>query len=165
MSPTPALAADGDVSIPQGPRWVIFECQGRTLGVPLERVREIVPPHPLTPIPGCGREVCGLIALRGRVVTVFDLGASLGLRPASDRPDYRLLLIEHGNRVLGLAVEEVLTVEHATIRARGEGQAAETTGSGDAAGREFEALDVTRVLNRLLAREDGIHGKTGADLR
>ncbi len=159
-----APAASGDVSISQGSRWVIFECHGRTFGVPLASVREIVPPHPFTPIPGCGPEVCGLIALRGRVVTVFDLGAALGLRSASDRPDHRLLLVEHGDRVVGLAVEEVLTVEHATVQSAGRPEE-DTIGDGEAAGREFHALDVARVLNRLLAREDGIHGKKGADLR
>ena len=50
-------------------------------GVAIERIREIIPARPYTPLPGSGPHVCGLINLRGRIVTVVDLGARLKLPP------------------------------------------------------------------------------------
>ena len=43
------------------------------------RVREIIRPRRPTPVPRGGEGVAGLIALRGRILTAFDLGPRLGL--------------------------------------------------------------------------------------
>jgi len=90
--------------------WAFFACGGKGYAVRLDQVHEIVPPQPLTRIPGCGREVCGLLGLRGRVVTVFDFGVLAGGRASVDQPDHRLVLLHHGSTVVGLAVDQVLTI-------------------------------------------------------
>ena len=95
---------------PQPRRWVRVTCDGRTCGIPLERVREILTPQPLTRLPGCGKDVAGLIGVRGRIVTVLDLGSILGSRAAVSLPDHRLLLVDHGERVVGLAVDDASAV-------------------------------------------------------
>jgi purine-binding chemotaxis protein CheW len=54
--------------------------------------------------------VQGLINLRGTIVTVLDLALWLGAeRPAST--DGSVVLIDHGSRVAGVAVDEVLDVQ------------------------------------------------------
>jgi chemotaxis signal transduction protein len=58
----------------------------------LDCVVEIIPPRPFTRLPGAGADVCGLVGVGGRVVTVFDLGVVLGLGRAADHADHRLLL-------------------------------------------------------------------------
>jgi purine-binding chemotaxis protein CheW len=113
METDPAVAVDDGAPAPEGPQWVFFRCDGRLFATPADTVREILTPLPFTRIPGCGREVCGLVGVRGRVVTVFDLGAMLGLATTTERPDYRLLLVDLANRVIGLAVDEVTAVTHA----------------------------------------------------
>lgn len=94
------------------PEWVIFGCSGERFAIPLSQVREILLPQPTIRLPGCGPEVCGLTGLRGRILTVFDLGAALDLRPAASVPDHRLLLLEHGGEVVAGAVEEVFSITH-----------------------------------------------------
>jgi chemotaxis signal transduction protein len=47
--------------------------------------------------------------VRGTVVTVIDLVSRLFDRPA--RPDGPVMLIEHQNRVIGVAVDEVVEVQ------------------------------------------------------
>ncbi|MBI4409407.1 MAG: chemotaxis protein CheW, partial [Gemmatimonadetes bacterium] len=112
-----------------------------------------------TRLPGCGPAVCGLIGLRGRVITAFDLGAALALRPSAARPDHRLLLVEYGPRLVALAVEEVVGVARAAARelpieARAlrliDVDRDDLVGIGDLGERAFLALDTDRVIGRLL---------------
>ncbi len=52
----------------------------------------------------------GLINLRGTIVTVLDLALWLGVeRPAT--ADGSIVLVEHGARVAGVAVDEVLDIQ------------------------------------------------------
>ncbi|MCI0434324.1 MAG: chemotaxis protein CheW [Gemmatimonadetes bacterium] len=124
--------------------------------MPLDRVSEVVTPQPVTRVPGCGREVCGLVGFRGRVVTVFDLGVLGGAEPAIAAPDHRLVLVEHRGRLLGLAVEAMVTVAAGAKQAvqpakRGLLEDDDITGTVVIDGRTFATLDVDHLLGRLLA--------------
>ena len=89
--------------------------------VAIDRIREIIPARPYTSLPGSGSHVCGLINLRGRIVTVVDLGARLKLAPASANPDHSIVIVEHRGRLAGLAVgfwktpEEYLAAREETV--------------------------------------------------
>lgn len=72
-------------------------------------MREILPPAPATRLPGAPSYVRGLINVRGTVITVIDLVARLLGHPA--RPDGPVMLIEHQNRLIGVAVDEVVEVQ------------------------------------------------------
>jgi chemotaxis signal transduction protein len=53
-----------------------------------------------------------LINLRGTVVTVLDLGARLDrTRPQVRDAGGSIILVEHGTRVVGVAVDEVMDVQ------------------------------------------------------
>ena len=71
-------------------------------------MREILPPPPATRLPGAPAYVRGLINVRGTVITVIDLVARVYGHPA--RPDGPVMLIEHQNRLIGVAVDEVVEV-------------------------------------------------------
>jgi len=140
-------------------RWVLCRCGGRGLALPLAGVREITTPLPATRVPGCGEEVYGLIGLRGRVVTVFDLGAAFARRASALRPDHRLLLLEWDGRVIGAAVDEVLTVADAHAEPGPfEGLHAlpglapdDLIGTCAVGGERYLAVATERVLERLLS--------------
>lgn len=135
-------------------RWVIFGCDGRHFAFPLGHVRAILHSRPLTRIPGCGPTVCGLLGLRGQVVTVLDFGAALGLRPSATIPDHRLLLLEAGERAIAGAVEVVATVTRAEggdgwrIVTGGEPARGVVPGDGE---RVAVAVDPDELLGGLLA--------------
>jgi purine-binding chemotaxis protein CheW len=79
-------------------------------GCGIDAVREIVPQRRATRLPGAPPAVQGLINLRGTIVTVVDLALSIGgATPAS--PDGSIVLIDHGARIAGDAVDEVLDVQ------------------------------------------------------
>jgi purine-binding chemotaxis protein CheW len=91
-------------------RMVLFVVGEHRFGVPIDRIREIIPARPYTPLPGSEAFVCGLINLRGRIVTTVDLGARLGLAPASSHPDHSIVIVEHRGKLVGLAVQEVARI-------------------------------------------------------
>ncbi|MBR9990537.1 MAG: chemotaxis protein CheW [Gemmatimonadetes bacterium] len=128
--------------------WVVFSCDGRRYGVPLDFVREITAARPYTRLPGAGAAVCGLAGVRGRVVTVFDMGAVLGLRSATTLPDHRLLLMDLGSRRIGAAVEDVVDIAPAHVEREPGGVG--ITGRGRIYDAEFIALDPHALLGRLL---------------
>ncbi|HEX6134536.1 MAG TPA: chemotaxis protein CheW [Longimicrobiales bacterium] len=147
MSKT-AVVAEAGTHAPAVLPWVVFSCEDRRYGVPLDGVSEIITPRPFTRLPGAGREVCGLVGVRGRVITVFDLGAVLGLRSAASLPDHRLLLLELGARLVGAVVEDVVDIAPARIDRAGSTPG--VLGTGHLADTAFTALDPQSLLGRLL---------------
>jgi chemotaxis signal transduction protein len=155
-----AVTSDGGSAAASVARWVVLECHGRFLGVPLDRVREITSPRPFTRLPGCGPEVCGLVGLRGRVITACDLGVVLRLRPAASHPDHRLIFLDGGERALAVAVEAVLMMasaepdeaapEPSELRRLGLG-AADVLGAATLGEMRVLLLDPDALIERLLA--------------
>lgn len=148
---------DGSASTPQ---WVVFTCDGHDFALPIGRVREILPPRPFTRLPGADAAVCGLIGLRGRVITVLDFGVAVGLAPAAREPGHRIVLLDGAARTVGLVVERVVGVaggDMAEIERQAEALRAldagmdELVGIGERDGRPFTIVDAERVLDRLLA--------------
>jgi purine-binding chemotaxis protein CheW len=56
-----------------------FVVHDRYLGVPVERVQEVMGAQPVTPVPLAHAYISGLLNLRGQIVTALDLRARLGL--------------------------------------------------------------------------------------
>ena len=124
--------------------------------MPLGRVREILTPRAFTRLPGAGEEVCGLVGVRSRVVTAFDMGTILGLAPSRAVADHRLLLVEHGERTPAFVVDDVMAVVPADLTAAGRAGVPRALdrklvlGTGQFEGAPFIALDPDRLLDRLL---------------
>ena len=88
---------------------LLFRLEEHLGAIGLELVREILPPPPATRLPGSPSYVRGLINVRGTVVTVIDL--VMRLYGHASRPDGPIMLLEHQNRVIGVAVDEVVEVQ------------------------------------------------------
>lgn len=140
-------------------RWVRIACAGRLYCIPLKRVREILAPQPLTRLPGCDASVAGLLGVRGRIVTVLDLGRTLGAAPSVAVPDHRVLLVEAGERVVGIIVDDAKGVADGVLSTTAPGEDAGIDCDGNAtvcgrvvAGNEgFPALDLDAVIDRHFA--------------
>src|SRR3982750_1442705 len=52
---------------------------GQLFGLPISRVQDVFMPERLTRVPLSPREIAGVLNLRGRIVTVVDMRARLGL--------------------------------------------------------------------------------------
>ncbi|HYW06659.1 MAG TPA: chemotaxis protein CheW [Longimicrobium sp.] len=140
-------------------RVVLFVAGGHRFGIAIERIREIIPARPYTSLPGSGDHVCGLINLRGRIVTVIDLGARLRLPPSSALPDHSIVIVEYRDRLVGMAVEEVariVAVDPETLRDSAEGlrslriDRAYLRGVGEVDDEIFVAVDPDEIFSAIL---------------
>lgn len=141
-------------------RMVLFVVGEHRFGIPIERIREIIPERPYTALPGAEEFVCGLINLRGRIVTVIDLGARLHLPPATGAPEHNIVIVEHRGRLAGLAVENIariVDVDPESLQTSAETlkslriDRAYLRGVGEADDRIFVAVEPDEILDPILA--------------
>jgi purine-binding chemotaxis protein CheW len=77
-------------------------------------IQEVIRFGSLTPVRHAPAEVAGIMNLRGKIVTVLDLGLQLGLGGIDPGPSARVLIVENGGEFIGLLVdraEDVVSVE------------------------------------------------------
>jgi purine-binding chemotaxis protein CheW len=78
--------------------------------VDIMRVREIVHPQPVTPVPRAPEFVDGVIRLHGEVISIVDARRRFGLPPRVPSKKTRFLILNVAGRRLGLVVDEVCEV-------------------------------------------------------
>lgn len=141
-------------------RMALLVVGGHRFGVAISAIREIIPARPYTPLPGSGPHVCGLINLRGRIVTVVDLGARLRLSPAAAHPGHSIVIVEHRGKLAGLAVEEVSRIVDVDPSALADAadalralrvERAYLRGVGEVDGQVFTAVDPDQVIAPILS--------------
>jgi purine-binding chemotaxis protein CheW len=106
-----------------------FVLGNEVYALPLATVREILKPPAITEVPRASRDVLGIISVRGRVTTVIDLRRRLKMPEAPTTRLSRVLLVEGGEEVLGLLVDNV----HHVHRLRDDEIELATTVSGGTA--------------------------------
>ncbi len=87
-----------------------FRIGGEDYAVDLMRVREIIHPLPITPVPRAPASVEGVVRLRGEVVPVLDVRKRLGVPAAPPSRKTRFLIVNVARRRIGLVVDEVCEV-------------------------------------------------------
>lgn len=133
---------------------MLFRLGDRRYGIDLDAVREILPVRRATRVPGAPAYVAGLINVRGTIVTVLDLGARLDGN-SSLAPDGSVILVEHRQKVVGIAVAEVNdvmmipteSIEQATER--GEADSA-IVGLGRMDDKVVIILDIHSIIKHVL---------------
>jgi purine-binding chemotaxis protein CheW len=108
-----------------GANVLTFSVAGHLYGIGISDVREIIEYGTVTRVPMVGRQIRGVLNLRGRIVPVIDLAERLAL-PGGDRVGRRACVVVVNARVgdevveLGLAVDgvnKVLPIEPEQMRA------------------------------------------------
>jgi purine-binding chemotaxis protein CheW len=79
-------------------------------GFPLSSVREILAPPPIAEVPRAPESVLGVISVRGQIITLLDLTKVLDLELEQTAPYCRVLLIDNGDELIGVAVDSVIQV-------------------------------------------------------
>jgi chemotaxis signal transduction protein len=156
MVPSSALNA---AAVSAASQWVVFACGDHLFGLPLHRTREILPPRPITRLPGCGPEVAGLAGIRGRVVTVFDFGVLLTGNASAQRAEHRMLVVVVNGKRVAVLVDEIIAVSRESAGVLPLDSDAlrpydidrdDVVGIGAHEEQPFLALDPDRILARLL---------------
>jgi purine-binding chemotaxis protein CheW len=144
---------------PQVPtrRLLVFDLGGQGFACDMDAFREIVPTQEMTRLPGAPDTVCGLINLRGTIVTVIDGGASLG-RAAFKRREGLILLVDFVERWVGVGVDDVRDIQDVPIdqfASAGETDipvAGAVTGVVEIDGRPVLVLDVKTVVQQVIGQ-------------
>jgi len=86
---------------------VTFYADDFLLGVDIDYVQEISRQAELTPVPGAPDSICGVINLRGEVVTVLNLHHLLDAKPLEPGANWCNLILSIGTERVGVCVDRV----------------------------------------------------------
>lgn len=136
-------------------RLIVFQACDEWFGLPIEWVREIQPLERVTRIPNAPAEILGILNLRGRVLTLFDLAGCLGI-PRGTRPPTHAVVLDFADPDLGvgIAAQRIAQVREVPVSAvqppTREGGAGGLEGVFDLGGQVVGLLDLSRVFARAL---------------
>lgn len=91
-------------------RFLEFNLGGESYAVELLKVKEVLTPPEMTPIPKAPSYVCGLMNLRGNVLTVIDLRKKLGIVPEKMNSQNGVIIFDLEDRLLGVMVDSIQRV-------------------------------------------------------
>jgi len=96
-----------------------FALDSFLFGVEVEDVQEVIKNQPMTHVPMAPKEVCGLVNLRGQIMSVIDLRCRLELpKPDPDQTPI-LVIVKPGSQAVGLLVDRVEDVIYVDDQDRG----------------------------------------------
>ena len=139
--------------------FVAFKVAGSEYVLPASDVLQMETFVGATPVPGSPQWVLGLVQVRGRVIPVIDLRRRFGLPPQEGTLDSRIVVVQTGERVVGLladAAREVLRIDSAEFHPPPEVVVRDAEGYVDAVARTGARL-VMRIDFRKVIGED-LHG-------
>jgi purine-binding chemotaxis protein CheW len=80
---------------------------GQLFGLPISRVQDVFMPERVTRVPLASREIAGVLNLRGRIVTVIDMRARLGLPRAEDGKAAMAVGVDLRGESYGLLIDQI----------------------------------------------------------
>lgn len=89
---------------------VIFQLGGEEFGVDIMAVQEIIKMPTITAIPQAPEYVSGVINLRGKIIVVINLGKKFNIPSSENNDDYKVIVVELENQVIGMMVDSVSEV-------------------------------------------------------
>lgn len=87
-------------------QYCTFALDGHLFGVPVDAVQEVLKQQVTTPVPLAAPEICGLLNLRGQIVTVVDLRVKLALPPRTGERGINVV-VRTAEGVVSLLVDEI----------------------------------------------------------
>lgn len=99
------------MSLPERALLLTFVVAGESYAVDSLRVREIIKPLPVRPVPGAPEGLAGLMQLRGNeVIPVVDLRTRFLLPKVSSSKTQRIIICVIEGRMVGVVVDAVVDV-------------------------------------------------------
>ena len=140
---------------------LLFRLDGDQLfGINVFKVQEVIQCPPLTQIPDSHRVVRGVANLRGRTVTIMDLGKAIGCNGVDNPRDNFVVVTEYNQYVQGFlvgGVDRIVNMNWGEILPppKGVGNDNYLTAVTEVDGRLVEIIDVEKVLAEVIgAAED-----------
>jgi purine-binding chemotaxis protein CheW len=80
---------------------------GQLFGLPISRVQDVFMPERVTRVPLAPGEIAGVLNLRGRIVTVVDMRARLGLPKNDDGKTPMAICVDLRGESYGLLIDRI----------------------------------------------------------
>jgi purine-binding chemotaxis protein CheW len=93
-------------AIAGGDAYILFTVAGTTYAVSSEHVRHMEMIEQITPVPNAAHALEGVVLSRGRIVPVLNLRARFGFEKAPHDLRTRLVVVQSGDRWVGLVVDD-----------------------------------------------------------
>jgi purine-binding chemotaxis protein CheW len=138
-------ASSAALHVPGQHNYCLFTCNGQRLGIAVSAVREVLTGKLPTPVPRSPRALVGVIAVRGEVVPVVQLGSLLGIPVEMYTPNRQILLVSSDGVEVGLVVDHVLNVY--TLDPRSIADTAMTSSATVSQGSWSDAEGVVPILD------------------
>lgn len=87
-----------------------FYVGGALCGINILNIQEINKHFEITKVPQASDYIEGILNLRGRIVTIMDLGKKLGLAPVTKSKDNRNIIVNSDDEHIGLLVDSISDV-------------------------------------------------------
>ena len=131
-----------------------FQLGGIRLTAAMGDIVEILKLPRLTPLPVVKPWMLGIANVRGRLIPIIDLHDYFELTPTLPRAQWRVLVVEQGDLVAGLLVEQSQGIQHFADDSFERTSGAELgaleshiAGAFRQGGRVFYQLDIPSILN------------------
>ena len=141
---------------------LLFRLNGKQLfGINVFKVQEVIQCPPLTQFPDSHRVVRGVANMRGRTVTVMDLGRAVGLRGVENPEDNFVVVTEYNQHVQGFLVGGVDRIvnmhwEEILPPPKGIGSDNYLTAVTKVDGELVEIVDVEKVLAEVVGWNEDV---------
>jgi two-component system chemotaxis response regulator CheV len=141
---------------------LLFRLDGKQLfGINVFKVQEVIQCPPLTQFPDSHRVVRGVANMRGRTVTVMDLGRAVGLRGVENPEDNFVVVTEYNQHVQGFLVGGVDRIvnmhwEEILPPPKGIGSDNYLTAVTKVDGELVEIVDVEKVLAEVVGWNEDV---------
>ena len=87
-----------------------FYVGGALCGINILNIQEINKHFEITQVPQASDFIEGILNLRGRIVTIIDLGKKLGLAPVNQDKDNRNIIVNSDDEHIGLLIDSISDV-------------------------------------------------------
>ena len=136
-------------------RLIVFQACDEWFSLPIEWVREIQPLQRVTRVPNAPPEVVGVVNLRGRILTLFDLAGCLVIPPGG-QPNMHVVVLDLSDLDLcvGIVAQHIARVREVAASVvdstAGDMGAGGMEGVFEMGGQVVGLLDLSRVFARAL---------------
>jgi purine-binding chemotaxis protein CheW len=135
---------------------VVFKVANETYSIAVQDVESIIRHSEVTAVPESPSEVRGVIDIRGRLVSIYDLRRRFGLPSLDDETTANVLVLRHDVRDLGLLVDSVSEVATVSLADSQPAPAEATAGNDFLMGVIHHGDELVMLLDvvRLLGGDD-----------
>lgn len=138
---------------------LIFKLNNEEFGVDIAQIDSIIPPKEIVKVPNTPEFIEGLLSLRGKVYTIFNLRKKFHLPSIESNEDSKIVIVNVNSMMIGFIadeVKEIIKIEDEAINANADTIAGLSkkflSGAAKVGERIILILDLSQTLS--LATDD-----------